>query len=680
MNLGSLLGSRKSKKSKQSKKLRDELLQFIVDRYVNHPLRGGEHTKRALYSAWYNGDQDMKVAYKRQRTVGPDEIVKHVTKRHLSRINILKPDGKTSIAKVMKEDPTPSAVPMGSNNDDVETARIVQAIFDHVYERPDLDIQGTTYSAMELAWQHGTGWKKIIWNDDAYIYDLEKKDWFPNGDIDVQVLSDFEVYPDARATDWFKMRYLQHAYMANVEDAQEMYPEQKDSITAFDQDEDGEVRSSYTSKLYDKDSETKRDKCLVIEHYERPCEKYPKGRLAVVINKSIIAGDIMDNPYAEIGYHLSIPIIPWYWDKSSTSMHGTPPIKDLLPIQYEFNKVNTLTYQNIKKTGANMFVAMKGSGLKDKKMADMPGNIIETNDGRLNAVAGPPEPSYIRTYADFLISMRQHLSNAVEANQGQLPSGGSQMSGLAFKQITDASMLRQAPEMRALKVSKKLEAQLIIGLYQKHAHEKRFIEITNRESKSEIIAFSKADLVHSFDIKIPVASAMSASPGAKSELSMSLYEQGILPAASQGDPAALKVLDVLEFGQMEEITQMRKMHRNRAERHANAILEAEVTLDPVSQTEVLVPPPPDIYPVDDHKIHLEVLTKIVISIDFEILHELKKNAINMAIQEHMNFLQPPMPEEGAPPGGGEGLTEEAAAENMVAGPQVSPERTTRPEA
>jgi hypothetical protein len=630
-----------------------------------------------LYSAWYNGDQDYKFSYRRERISGPDQIVRPSSKGHVSRINILRPDGKTSVAKIMKEDPTPSAAPMGNNSDDVKTARLVQSIFDHVYDRPDLDIQGTTYDAMEIAWQHGTAWKKYIWNSDAYVYNPVKRNWFPLGDLDIQVLTDFEVFPDARAHNWFGMRYLEHSYMANVDDVQELYPEQKNEIVAYDHDEDGEVKSSYTSKIYDKDSETKRDKCLVIEYYERPSKKYANGRIAVVINKSVLAGDIVDNHYARIGYHLSIPIIPWYWNKTSTSMHGTPPIKDLMPIQYEFNKVNTLTYNNIKRTGANIFVAMKGSGLKDKKMQNTPGTILETNDGKLSALTGPPESSYIRTYADFLISMRQHVSAAVEANQGQLPSGGSQMSGLAFKQLTDASMLRQSPEMRALKVSKKLEAQIIIGLYQQYAVDERYIEITNRESKSEIISFKKADLVNSFDIKIPVASALSASPGAKSELAMNLYREQVLPAASQGDPAALKVLDVLEFGQMDEITQLRKMHRNRAERYVDVILNAEVVMDPISQTDILKPPPLDIYPIDDHKIHLEVLTKQVISIDFETLHELKKNAINMAIQEHMNFLQPPAPEEPPPEEGG-GVSEEAA-ENMVAGPEASPTGPTRPE-
>jgi hypothetical protein len=241
----------------------------------------------------------------------------------------------------------------------------------------------------------------------------------------------------------------------------------------------------------------------------------------------------------------------------------------------------------------------------------------------------------------------QDVGGVHEVSMGQLPERGSQMSGSALKLLQDSEMVSHSPVMRSLKSTMGILGQFVLKMAKEYYVEERIINIAGEGRKHEVVKFKNSDLDGAVDVKLQIGSAFNTSAAAKVEGIMSLYEKGIIQDSEKGSKSAKKVLQALEFGQIDEVYQLDSAH----ERRAQWVIETIV-----NQRKV-----PKIEEFDNHEIHIRALEEFMLNPDFEEKEEELKNIFRERWKRHKELLAqqqqqqqpggdtPPPP----PPGGAE---------------------------
>jgi len=629
-----------------------ELAQLIKKRWDNHPMQGTELNRRAVQRGWYEGNQSLSLTRNGGSTQvtdysKPDPRTGRV--RHKSKLNVLKPNGRISTSKLTKDEPKTFAIPLGTEDNDKKSARMVNYLLDNFYGRVDLDLKGVDHQVLENAYIDGTGWYYPKWDPNAFSYSAKSEVVEFNGDVDIEVKDDHEVFIDPSMKSWFKSRWGMTAYMAPVDTVREMAketnPELADRISEYGQDPSVDTRYMALGKAFEKSPERLKGMCFCLDYYERPSKTYIEGRKMTLVNKDIPL-NYVPNPYGSFGFLLSLPLIPIYWFKNFDSVYGGSALPDQMPLQNEINNFLTLVYNAGKKTGYNLIAVGKGSNLKGKQIEGMSGLFVETADGKMQPFSAPTFPSYIQQHIKDLIGLNNSTVAGIgESAYAEIPTGGSKMSGAALKQLNDAIQARMSPQMNSYNAARYVRDLFLVNCYKHFVQsEKRWMKITGGENQYELKAFDVADLAAgNWDLTMKSVAGYSSSPAAKIELMINMWDRKIPQAAAAGDKAGLKYMEMLEFGQYEDVVQMMKLQRDRAEWVLGKILEAEVQENRDEETDQVTDNllgVPNLYPTDDKAIHLEVFTLATLKPSFEELPDIKKKAITQRIQLLMGSGMP----------------------------------------
>jgi hypothetical protein len=628
---------KEKKSSKEERQELEEVKQFMIDQYENHPLKGMEHLRRAYQKAFIDGYHYLDIGG------SPDKLQKvpwGEKERYRSRVNLIKRNQLISVAKVMKDEPVLRAVPAGISVNDLKTARISNIIFDNLYAQNEIDLTGKTYIALKTAYANGTAWFKPAWNP------LLKGG---DGDIQISIHDDFEILPDPSATTWWDMEWCLHAYLQDIDKLERLFKGLKGRIKPWHNNPQNQERNIYTMDYYYNNHNSYKNKAFVLEFVSRSEGRYRKGKKAILINLDIMA-KYGDNPYHKFGRFFSMNYVPLIWEPVHGRLHGMSAADDQIPLNKEVDKICSLTMENIIKTAAFKIGLPMGSSVK---ATDMESDKVHTfyfnptGGGRPEVVQVPSMPSYIREYLSFLSGTMQDVGGVHEVSMGQLPERGSQMSGSALKLLQDSEMVSHSPVMRSLKSTMGILGQFVLKMAKEYYVEERIINIAGEGRKHEVVKFKNSDLDGAVDVKLQIGSAFNTSAAAKVEGIMSLYEKGIIQDSEKGSKSAKKVLQALEFGQIDEVYQLDSAH----ERRAQWVIETIV-----NQRKV-----PKIEEFDNHEIHIRALEEFMLNPDFEEKEEELKNIFRERWKRHKELLAqqqqqqqpggdtPPPP----PPGGAE---------------------------
>jgi hypothetical protein len=226
-----------------------------------------------------------------------------------------------------------------------------------------------------------------------------------------------------------------------------------------------------------------------------------------------------------------------------------------------------------------------------------------------------------------------------------------------------------SPQMRSYNVARYIRDLFLLNCYRWNVTAKRWLRVAGKDNGYELIEFKKSDLTAgNWDLILKSIAGYSSSPAAKIELMINMWDRKIPQAAEAGDPAAMKYMRMLEFGQIEEVIELQKLQRNRAEWTYAQMEEAEVKKDKnlaTGETTYTMEGIPDLYPTDDMRIHLEVYTLKTLNKEFEEMEFARKQAIMERIALIKNNIASTAQNTGTEqtPAGNKGSpTEEAMAE------------------
>ncbi len=319
-----------------------------------------------------------------------------------------------------------------------------------------------------------------------------------------------------------------------------------------------------------------KNKILVIEHYDRPNEKWPNGRKLVVANGRCT--NITESQYKTNkldGWH---PFVEAQWLTVAPSNMAAGPLNDVIAKNKENNIKDSLIATSIRRNFGSIALVKTGAGIDPLKLSGEPGQIIETNDpdgairyvGDANAM-----PAVLAQLKSMDKDEIYEVSGAMDAIRGDRSKGVS--SGYALKQLEEREQRRLTPARKQFESFVAGIGEKIIACVKQNAIklDDNVMGFLQRSAAGEfkvqdVVAFLSTPIDYGIDIKVTPGS-MAIKSKASNQATLQELAKGPLQQRLGQDAETLD--RYLKYFDAETLRDGSSAHRDRATR------ENEVYMD-----------------------------------------------------------------------------------------------------
>jgi hypothetical protein len=345
------------------------------------------------------------------------------------------------------------------------------------------------------------------------------------GDIRVDVVPPFEVYPDPQARSWDEMRYVFHVKALPVDVLRDMFPEYREKIQA----EGGleAVWGWYNDPLFTAPSITQpyirplKDSARLIEYYERPSRRFPKGRHAIAVGQGnwIIREDQL--PYD----HGEIPLVKFDFIPVPSRFWGMSLIEQLIPIQKNLNLTKSMLIENKIALSRPKVLIPTTAGISPDAFTTEAGEKIYFNPlgGRPEPWVPPPIPGYVLNELQTIEHDFMEVSSLHWVSRGMNPPGVRTAAGIAILQEADETPL--GPILVWNEQAWLDTARQVIELAKQFYTEARTVEMHLGDTV-ESVEFHREKLEGRFRILIDIGSSIPLSKAARIQFAFELLDRG----------------------------------------------------------------------------------------------------------------------------------------------------------
>ena len=525
---------------------------------------------------------------------------------------------ETRQAKLNSVRPTLTVRPFSSDDNDIKTAKNSSKILSSTCDKLDMDgvlAEGTMWS--EIC---GTAFYYVGWDDQA---GLDIGDGTHEGDVTIDVVSPFEIYPDnVGAQNLDDCRSIIRARAVPVDEIKRIYgktvkPENID-VASFAQIPNGGglVSESVINKL---SSAAAADSAVVIERYTLPTKEHPRGVYAVVANGVLLSyGDL---PYRNgVDGKYTFPFIKQVSLNAAGCFFGTSIVERSIPVQRAYNAVKNRKHEFLNRLSMGVMAVEDGSvdvdGLEQDGIS--PGKILVYRQG-----ATPPRmidcgavPSGFDAEEARLLNEFTQISGVSEIMRSSTAASGS-MSGVALQLLIEQDDTRLSLSAEYVRVAAREIARHILRLYKQFGSDARLSRIAGDSGKIELLKWSASD-ISSDDVVFETDNSIMSTPALRQNMLLELYKMGLMfdGEGKMSDSAKHKFLDLLGYGGWDATMGLESVHIGRAEtENAKGIFE--------------------INEFDDHALHIDVHVKHLLT---ECPRGKKAERLKDHIKEHKLFV------------------------------------------
>lgn len=500
---------------------------------------------------------------------------------------------ETRIARLTRQKPIMKTRPATQEDSDLQSSKISSMLLQMKWFDENLS---NKYSSAVTWLEHtGTVFIKSTWNPnkgrfmgrmvDTQEIQIEEGITIPQevpvdvyeGDIDVTIISPFEIYPDSASRNGIEeCKSIIHARAFHVNDIEDMYgvsvdEEQVDSFGL--QQGSGLSGIAYNAGSFKTKSEPLKKHAIVKEYYERPTSKHPEGRFIVVAgDKTLYSGGLPYNvgddnkPDFPIVRIPSIQLPNQFW--------GQCVAERCIPIQRRYNALRNRKAEYLNLVSIGQWYEPVGSLDDDTELSNAPANRIRYHGGagRPEPVVFPSLPSSFENEESTLLSEFTAISGVSELSRfSQAPSGVK--SGVALSIANEQDDTRIS--MSAVQIA---DAVVVMGkhwlrLFKQFVNEQRMVRSI---SKDVNVQFWDKSHLNSEDIIIENSSALAETPAQRRQMVFDLMQTGIFNRPESNPftrQAVNKILELIEIGHWETgIEDELRLHENKATRE-NKFLE-----------------------------------------------------------------------------------------------------------
>ncbi len=510
-----------------------------------------------------------------------------------------------------------SVRPLTADESDKQSAAFSTKILSAVFN--ELNLQKVINEANMWSEVTGTSFYKIVWDKDCgkRIGRSEEGDIY-DGDVRVEVVPPFEVYPDSVT----KMNVddcasLIHAKAYSREEIKDKWGVDvpKEEVSGFTMTGGSTIGGlGYSGFVQGMSDVTLDDHAMVIERYQAPTGEHPLGRLTIVAGDKVVYDDALPYVNKEDGRR-GYPFAKQTAIIAPGCFFGTSIVERMIPIQRAFNAVKNRKHEYLNRMTMGVLAVEDGSVDVENLEEDglSPGKVlIVRQGGRMPQMLeiGNVPVELIREEERLLdeFTLISGVSDLMKYSQAPTTNASGKAISLLMEQ--DESRLKMtATEVRS---AVKEVAKQVLRLYKQFALQARMKRIAGDNGEIELRYFDRSD-ISSDDVVFDVSGDVLETAASRRNMVVDLLNLGLLSDEEGKITSAnkAKILEMLGFGNWENARELDELNKNRAREENQKV-----------QTEPLT-----VGEVDDDDIHVAEHSKALIGKEFDYTPEAKARLI-----------------------------------------------------
>lgn len=587
--------------------------------------------------------------------------------RNTIRVNKILPTLQNRMARLCKNPPRYDVRPESNSTEDKDAARLSQNVLAWLWDL--LGINEKRLSLVMYIQTCGHAYVKVLWDTEAGEYMMDPLDQGQvgyQGDVGVDVVSPFEVFPDplARTFDDVKKSWLIQCRVRPLEYFKNRYGERGAQVQ---EEETWLLSSQFEQRVNSINARgpaqggapppTKNTAIEMIK-YEARSEKNLQGRMIVVANgvlledKPLPCGEI---PFAKFD---DIVIGGKYYSESI--------VTHLVPIQDYYNEIIRRRAEWTRKFLAGKYIAAKGCGLSQESMNDESGEIVlytpvpnAPDGGRPVYLQVPALPQWAYAEEDKVIQMFNDISGISEVSRGTIPSASIPAIGMQLLVEQDDTRIGVITEQHEHAWAH--VGGLILKYVERYWTMPRKLKLASKAQQYNIKEVKGEDLKGNTDVIVIRGSTLPGSKSLKRQEILNAYQMGLL-----GDPndpkVKQKVMADLEFGDTDGMW----------DQYAIDMAQIKEGMEKIKQG---IPVPA--HELDNHILWIQELNDVRKSEKFAAMDPMVQQLFEETLESHIQLSAQLA---GAPPPPGPVTPEEVQQEQMNQGIGPNGEDLMNPQA
>lgn len=527
------------------------------------------------------------------------------------------------LAKLSRVRPTLNVIPFSDEDNDIACAKMSKKILKSVSSNLNISkilSQGTLWS--EIC---GTVFYKVDWNNMAgrIIGMDEVGNEIKEGDIEISVVSPFEIYPDSNTynnvDDCMSIIYARTFHKDVVKNTWGIDVEGKD-IDVFTLDAIGSLGGlGYASMSNSLSKKLKKDQVLVLEKYEKPTVEFPNGRLTIIAGEKLVY--IGDLPYINnVENKRGFPFIKQCCMPTPNCFWGTSVVERCIPIQRSYNAIKNRKHEFLNRLTMGIMSVEDGSldidNLEEEGLS--PGKVLIYRQGSKapELMSTGSVPADFQQEENSLLNEFVNVSGVTDFGRSGYYSSGN-ISGVALQLLIEQDEVRLVFSADEIRNCAKEMAKQILRLYKQFAVVSHTSRIVGDNGIVELFYWTGSD-INSEEIVFETENEMNETIAQKRSMIFEILNAGLLTDEDGkiSNRVRSRVLEQLGFGIWDNEHDMRTLHKNSADKENLTLIELNNIHEPVE--------------VDDHNVHIEQHTAFLLGANFA-----KKVAKNPEIYEKM---------------------------------------------
>ena len=525
-------------------------------------------------------------------------------------LNYILPTVETFVGKVTENRPGFMCMPASTDDDDVEAARQCDRLLEWIWDELDMGLKINELAKwcalapaafLKVWWDPTKGAERMVSKalpgaePDEEGFVPQKIETERTGMPHVDVLSVLEVGWDPGAKDIENCRWMLHTNYMHIDELRERWPKkgkQVDPGATMNMDRYSQLVIKQVRGNFTPEGATA-DRVGVVEYFEMPSPRYPKGLHAIVCRDVVLEeGDL---PLGQLPFsvvrHNTIP----------GRFVGEGLVKPIIPPQKELNKCVSQRIENKNLHAMPKYRAEKGS-VEKGSITDEPGEIIFYNKQATRPPEQLPPPPMSPEHRLIEAEQRAHIesiSGIADISRGMAPAG---ISGRAIGLLADLDQTKLGPTVREFEKAIERAAAMMLRLWRENMDHETTVQVTGRTNEIEVFTFFTKQ-IKTTDVRVKANSMLPRHPSYRREQVLQMFQLGVL-----GDPAdpqtKMRCRKMLEFGDLDEVHGDRNKDRNYAKEENHVMAEGN-KLEPE--------------PWEEHVVHIDQHLSFMKGIEYRML-------------------------------------------------------------
>lgn len=522
--------------------------------------------------------------------------------------NHIAPIVETRISKISNNVPNVTVVPASTDESDIESAKLSKEILKSVSNRLNLtDIEKSATTWSEIC---GTAFYKVMWNTDTgrMVASDENGRAIREGDVYVEVVSPFEIFPDNLACERLEdLKSIIHARAVDIDEIKSEWgvdiPSEKVHAFSLDSKTSNLGGLGYDAHINRVANIELNHHCVLIERYIRPSNDLPNGRLTIVAGDKLLYDGDMPYINDELN-NRTFPFVKQISNYMPGSFFGVSVVDRLIPLQRAYNAVRNRKHEYFNRAVMNVLAVEDGSVDTDALEMDglSPGKVLVYRQGSKvpEVVENPSINIDFEAEEERLLNEFKTVSGVSDMMTDSYAQY-TNMSGVALQLLAEQDMTRLATATDSTKLAVKTLAKFILRLYKQYAVVPRLLKITGENGSVQMYYWDQNEIC-SDDVVFDTSSDVGDTLGQRRTMLLDLIQQGLMydEDGKFSHSMRKRCLDLLGFGMWENSVDIHSLQINRAK-------EENLELTKGKDLELL--------PIDDHKIHIEEHTAYILGSD-----------------------------------------------------------------